>query len=244
MQRRSVAGEALDSADLIAVAVEGNGANAQVFQVRDGILAERHGFYLANEGERGEAEVTEEFVAQYYSAVPAVPRLVVVGPALRDRGRPPRRGPVGAGAAGRWRCGSPSAATSAGCASWRSATHGSPSPRTSCARSAAAQQRVDALAALQEALELDSLPVRIEGFDISNLGPEHTVASMVVFEGGAPKKSDYRRFKVRGRARAAGRMTSRRSRRSWGGGRLDCSSRLIARRTTPSATRASPRSRT
>jgi excinuclease ABC subunit C len=42
------------------------------------------------------------------------------------------------------------------------------------------------------------LPVRIEGFDISNIGGEHTVASMVVFEGGAPKKSDYRRFRVRG----------------------------------------------
>ena len=49
MERRSVAGESLDSADLIAVAVEGTEANAQVFQVRDGVLAERHGFYLANE---------------------------------------------------------------------------------------------------------------------------------------------------------------------------------------------------
>ncbi len=77
MERRSVAGDAFDSADLIAVAVEGNGANAQVFQVRDGVLAERHGFYLANEGERAEAEVTEEFIAQYYSAAPAVPPLVV-----------------------------------------------------------------------------------------------------------------------------------------------------------------------
>src|SRR5947208_6323897 len=86
MERRSVAGESLETADLIAVAAEGNGANAQVFQVRDGVLAERQGFYLANEGERGEAEVTEEFVAQYYSAAPAVPRLVVVGPALRERG--------------------------------------------------------------------------------------------------------------------------------------------------------------
>src|SRR3954465_8808489 len=85
MQRRSVAGESLETADLIAVAVEGTGANAQVFQVRDGVLAERQGFYLANEGERDEAEVTEEFIAQYYSAVPAVPRLVVVGPALRGR---------------------------------------------------------------------------------------------------------------------------------------------------------------
>jgi excinuclease ABC subunit C len=60
------------------------------------------------------------------------------------------------------------------------------------------QQRVDALASLADALGLESLPVRIEGFDVSNLGADHTVASMVVFEGGAPKKSGYRRFKIRG----------------------------------------------
>ena len=45
---------------------------------------------------------------------------------------------------------------------------------------------------------MENLPIRIEGFDISNIGGEHTVASMVVFEGGAPKKSDYRRFRIRG----------------------------------------------
>ena len=60
------------------------------------------------------------------------------------------------------------------------------------------QQRVEALDELQEALGLDALPLRIECFDISNLMGTHTVASMVVFEGGAPKKSDYRRFNVRG----------------------------------------------
>jgi excinuclease ABC subunit C len=59
------------------------------------------------------------------------------------------------------------------------------------------QQRVDALAGLQQALALDTLPVRIECFDISHVGGTHTVASMVVFEGGAPKKSDYRRFTIR-----------------------------------------------
>jgi excinuclease ABC subunit C len=51
---------------------------------------------------------------------------------------------------------------------------------------------------------MEELPVRIEGFDISTIGGEHTVASMVVFEGGAPKKSEYRRFKVRGDLREAG----------------------------------------
>jgi excinuclease ABC subunit C len=57
--------------------------------------------------------------------------------------------------------------------------------------------RVEALEGLQIALGLDVPPIRIECFDISNLGGTHTVASMVVFEGGAPKKSDYRRFKIR-----------------------------------------------
>jgi excinuclease ABC subunit C len=59
------------------------------------------------------------------------------------------------------------------------------------------QQRTEALDELQRELGLDALPLRIECFDISNLMGTHTTASMVVFEGGAPKKSDYRRFNVR-----------------------------------------------
>jgi excinuclease ABC subunit C len=59
------------------------------------------------------------------------------------------------------------------------------------------QQRVEALSGLQQALKLDALPVRIECFDISHVGGTHTVASLVVFEGGAPKKADYRRFTIR-----------------------------------------------
>ena len=61
------------------------------------------------------------------------------------------------------------------------------------------QTRVEALEGLQQALGLDAPPIRIECFDISNLGGTHTVASMVVFEGAAPKKSDYRRFTIRTR---------------------------------------------
>ena len=73
-ERQRVAGESVGTADLIGVAVEGADANAQVFQVRDGILAERQSFYLDNQGERELAEVAEEFIGQYYSASPAVPR--------------------------------------------------------------------------------------------------------------------------------------------------------------------------
>jgi excinuclease ABC subunit C len=196
MQRRSVASEALDTADLVAVAVEGDAANAQLFQVRDGVLAERQSFYLSNEAERDDAEVTEEFIAQYYSAAPAVPKLVVIGSALRERADvlaealTARRGaPVEVRVAERGE-------------KRRLRELAERNARLALAqdklrRERRRQQRVDSLSDLQEALDLESLPVRIEGFDVSNLGGEHTVASMVVFEGGAPKKSDYRRFKIR-----------------------------------------------
>ena len=57
--------------------------------------------------------------------------------------------------------------------------------------------RAKQLNALQAALGLPEAPLRIECFDISNTGPTEVVGSMVVFEDGLPKRSDYRRFKVR-----------------------------------------------
>ncbi|GAA3534082.1 excinuclease ABC subunit UvrC [Aeromicrobium panaciterrae] len=54
-----------------------------------------------------------------------------------------------------------------------------------------------ALEEIQEALGLPMAPLRIECYDISNLGATETVASMVVFEDGLPRKSEYRRFTIR-----------------------------------------------
>lgn len=60
------------------------------------------------------------------------------------------------------------------------------------------QQRMTAaMSELADALELEGIPRRIECFDISNLQGTNPVASMVVFEDGKPKKSDYRRFKIK-----------------------------------------------
>jgi excinuclease ABC subunit C len=53
-----------------------------------------------------------------------------------------------------------------------------------------------ALEEIYEALNLPELPLRIECFDISNIQGKHMVASMIVFEDGQPKKSDYRRFAI------------------------------------------------
>jgi excinuclease ABC subunit C len=196
-ERQRVAGGSVGTADLIGVAAEGADANAQVFQVRDGILAERQSFYLDNQAERDLAEVAEEFIGQYYSASPAVPRTIVVGPYLRDRVE------LLAAALGEKR----GAAVEV-----RVAERGDKRRLRELAernarlaldqdrlrREHRRQRRVESLADLREALGMQELPVRIEGFDISNIGGEHTVASMVVFEGGATKKADYRRFRVRG----------------------------------------------
>ncbi|MBA2774714.1 MAG: excinuclease ABC subunit UvrC [Nocardioidaceae bacterium] len=58
--------------------------------------------------------------------------------------------------------------------------------------------RSRALEELQEALNLSEAPLRIECYDVSNLQGTEVVASMVVFEDGLPRKSDYRRFVIRG----------------------------------------------
>jgi excinuclease ABC subunit C len=203
MERQRVAGEAVGTADLIGVAVAGEDANAQVFQVRDGVLAERQGFYLENKGGRQLDEVAEQFLAQYYAASPVVPPLVVVGPELADRtglladALGERRGAtveVRAAARGDKRRLRELAERNAALALAQEGLR----------RERRRAERTAALAELAEALGLDEIPIRVEGYDISNIGPEHTTASMVVFEGGVPRKDHYRRFNIRGRAGAVG----------------------------------------
>jgi excinuclease ABC subunit C len=254
MQRQRVANESVGTLDAVAIAVDGRDANAQVFQVRDGILSDRQSFYLANETERGVAEVAEEFMLQYYAGHMSIPAQIVVqrelvaeegaeqgvvGQRTDEQGAEEqgteeqgadeqgteeqgteeqgteeqgaeglaRRGTVGGLAA----LAEALASRRGGPVQLRAAERGDKRRILELAERNAhlaldqerlrderrRQSRVDALEGLQQALALDALPVRIECFDISNLGGTHTVAAMVVFEGGAPRKSDYRRFKIR-----------------------------------------------
>ncbi len=195
LERRRVAGDAVGTFDAVAVALDGKEANAQVFQVRDGVLSDRQSFYLSNETERDLAEVAEEFMLQYYGGQISIPALLVV---QREAGE---RDALAAALASRRE----------GPVELRAAERGEKRRILELAERNARlaldqdklrserrrQGRVEALEGLQVALGLDAPPVRIECFDISNLGGTHTVASMVVFEGGASKKSDYRRFKIR-----------------------------------------------
>ena len=64
-------------------------------------------------------------------------------------------------------------------------------------RTTVEQRRSKTLEWLQKALELEQFPHRIEAFDISNLGSMGIVAAMTVFQDGKPRKSDYRKFRIR-----------------------------------------------
>jgi excinuclease ABC subunit C len=198
LERQRVATEGAGTYDAVAVAVEGTEANAQVFQVRDGVLSDRQSFYLENEGEQPPAIVAEEFILQYYASALSIPSLIVVQGILADGSEleileqilaERRDGPVEIRAAER------GAKRRILELAERNARLALDQEKLKAERRR--QQRVEALAGLQRELGLDALPVRIECFDISHLGGTHTTASMVVFEGGAPKKSDYRRFNIR-----------------------------------------------
>jgi len=196
LERQRISNAAVGTLDAIAVAAEGTDANAQVFQVRDGVLADRQSFYLENAARRDEGEVAEEFVIQYYASALAVPPQVVVpmavegldalAEALSER----RDGPVEVRHAER---GDKRRILEL---AERNARFALDQDRLRSERRRT--QRIEALDGLQTALGMEAIPMRIECFDISNLMGDHTVASMAVFEGGAPKKSDYRRFGIRG----------------------------------------------
>src|SRR3954454_11759436 len=193
LQRQRVANEAIGTLDIVAVALEGTDANAQVLQVRDGVLSDRQSFYLDNAAEREAAEVAEEFMLQYYTGGISIPAQIVVqheNATLAEALATRRSGRVELRAAERG-----DKARLLDLAE-RNARLALDQEKLKAERRR--QQRVEALDGLQRALKLDALPLRVECFDISTLMGTNTVASMVVFEGGAPKKSDYRRFNVRG----------------------------------------------
>ena len=271
LERQRVASQTVGTLDAIAVAVHEDEANAQVFQVRDGVLSDRQSFYLDNEPGGGIAEVAEAFILQYYTSTMMVPPLLIVqrevgasAPVLEQALSARRDGSVEIRAAER---GDKRRILEL---AERNARLALDQERLRSERRR--QQRVEALDGLQQALGLDTLPLRIECFDISTLMGTNTVASMVVFEGGAPKKSDYRRFRIRGdfadrnavegngaegngvegtapsgaaaRSRSASPTTSPRWRRCCRADWPSGSASTSSRPTTRTSTRASPRSQT
>ena len=198
-----VLGDGTD-ADVIALAEDQLEAAFQVFHVRGGRVRGQRGFVVDKVEDVTTGDLVEHFLQQFYGAESGdtVPKEVLV-PALpadasplmdwlgarrgsRVELRVPRRGDKKA-----------LLETVA-----RNATEALALHKTKRASDLTARSR--ALQEIQEALGLPEAPLRIECFDVSNLQGSEVVASMVVFEDGLARKSEYRRFAIRGLGATSG----------------------------------------
>jgi excinuclease ABC subunit C len=180
--------------DFLGIARAGNYAMTQLFQMRRGRVVGRDKRFLTNVEGASDGEVLERFMGTYYGQATHVPPLILVPESDLDTGfwqhvlgeragknievRIPKRGDK---------------LDLMGLAT-RNAKNGLD------AEIALLEKRGEApgVTELQRLTHLHNAPYRIEGFDISNLMGTHTVASIVVFEGGRPRKSEYRKMRIRG----------------------------------------------
>jgi excinuclease ABC subunit C len=195
-ERQAVERRSIGTIDVIGIAVSPERAAVQVFPLRDGRMVDRYSFHLENAGGAKPGEVLEGFCLEYYGTAPSIPPQLLVPRGSGDTSAlaaflSERRGSqveVRAPERGEKRRLQELAQQNARLALESEAFVA----ETKRAR------RVEALEELREALNLESLPIRIECFDISNIQGQEIVGSMVVFEDGVAKKGHYRKFQIRG----------------------------------------------
>jgi excinuclease ABC subunit C len=193
-ERQAADRRSVGTVDVIGIAVGGGSAAVQIFPLRDGKLVDRYGFHLENVEGRDTAAVLEAFCLEYYGSAPSIPPQLVVPPGSGDTAAleqflSDRRGSrveVRTPARGEKRRLQDLADQNARVA-LESDLLQSEQRRL---------RRVEALEELREALNLESLPLRIECYDISNIQADSPVGSMVVFQDAVAKKAHYRKFGV------------------------------------------------
>ena len=188
--KQYVSGEQGDL-DIVALATKGNVACVQIFYIRHGHNLGNKTHYPSTGEGADPAELISSFIAQHYIEK-VVPAEIMVNIAPEDlvllqqtlsqqAGRHIRISQKPRGERARWLS--------------MAVNNANLGLQARLASATVNQQRVDAL---QAALALEEAPQRMECFDISHTQGEQTVASCVVFQAGAPLKSDYRRFNIKG----------------------------------------------
>jgi excinuclease ABC subunit C len=181
--------------DIIAFSQDRNQAYVQVFFVRGGKLVGRESFIL--EGTRFEepSQIMTSFIKQFYAQAPHIPPLLLLQHPVADKKT--IEGWLTSKRGGRVSIQIPQRGNRRQLVNIvaENARQGWEQLRI---RQLATPQAIDkALAEIQKELRLPGSPLRLEGYDISNIQGKMAVGSMVVFEKGRPKPAHYRRFRIK-----------------------------------------------
>ena len=193
-QKQKMTSDTLEDRDVIAMAAEGGDTLVQVFFVREGRIIGREHHYIQSEAEEDPAMMMESFVKQFYSGTIFFPREIWLQYRLPDeeligRWLTKRRGaPVRLVVPKK---GQKEKLVELAMKNARLIlSQNKERLRKEEARSTGALRELTTLLGL-EGVE------RTEAYDISNISGTESVGSMVVYENGKPKPSDYRKFRIR-----------------------------------------------
>jgi excinuclease ABC subunit C len=194
-ERQAVERQSVGTVDVIGFAHEGDRAVVQIFPLRGGKMVDRHSFHLENVGGQDLTTVLEAFCLEYYGSSPSVPPQIVVPRDAGDLGPLAEFLSERRGARVEVRVAERGEKRRLQELATENAAH---ALHTDTAQAEQKRlRRVESLEELREALNLESLPIRIECFDISTAMGQDTVGSMVVFQDAVAKKAHYRKFGVR-----------------------------------------------
>ena len=193
-ERQKITGSQGEDKDVIALAADEEDAVVQVFFIRDGKMIGRDHFYLRIAADTSSSHVLLNFVKQFYAGTPFIPRELMLQEEIEEidvleewlskkRGqrvhiRVPKKGTkeklVELAA--------------------KNAQMVLSQDREKLKREEG--RTIGAMKEIADLLELEQV-TRVESYDISNISGFESVGSMVVYEKGKPKKSDYRKFKIK-----------------------------------------------
>ena len=193
-ERQKITGSTGEDKDIIAMAQDGQDVVVQVFFVRDGKMIGREHFYMTHVSEQSKPEILEDFVKQYYAGTPFVPKEVMLQYEIGDveileQWLSRKRG-------NRAYILNPKKGTKEKLVEL-AAQNASLVLQQDKERLKREEGRtIGAVKEIAGLLGLSGIS-RMEAFDISNISGFATVGSMVVFEKGKPKRSDYRKFRIK-----------------------------------------------
>ena len=193
-QVQRVSGRDEGNRDVIGVAADNGSAVVQVLFIRSGRMVGREHYYMSEPGDETPAGILNEFVKQFYAGVPVIPREILVSEEITETELIEEWLSMKAG----YKIGVkfPKRGTKEGLI--RLACDNAARILEKDAERLASEQKrsTGAVEELAQLLGID-VPFRIEAYDISHISGFETVGSMVVYENGKPKRSDYRKFRIR-----------------------------------------------